>query len=100
MPPTLKKLEEGGLASFPFLRCGAAWRDVPPKYGSRNPIYCQLRRWSEAAIWEAVSVTLAEILAGIYHSSIDSATVRARISVAGRKGRLIDVLLANRRGLH
>jgi transposase len=42
------------------LRCGAPWRDVPPKYGSWNTIYRRFRRWSEAGVWESVAVTLAE----------------------------------------
>lgn len=40
------------------LRCGAPWRDVPPKYGSWNTIYRRFRRWSEAGIWETVAVTV------------------------------------------
>ena len=74
------------------LRCGTPWRDVPPKYGNRNTIYRRFRRWSEAWVWEAVSVTLAD--SGYY--SIDSTTVRAHVSAAGGKGGLIDALLAAR----
>ena len=68
------------------LRCGTPWRDVPPKYGNWNTIYRRLRLWSNAAVWEAVSVTLAEIMADRGHYSIDSTTVRALVSVAGGKG--------------
>nr|WP_232493853.1 IS5 family transposase [Novosphingobium kaempferiae] len=78
------------------LRCGAPWRDVPPKYGNWNTIYRRFRRWSEAGVWEAVSVTLAEIMADSGHYSIDSTTVRAHVSAAGGKGGLIDELLAAR----
>ena len=49
------------------LRCGAPWRDVPPKYGSWNTIYRRFRRWSEAGVWEIVAVTLAEIMADTGH---------------------------------
>ncbi|GAA5665866.1 hypothetical protein Brsp07_04373 [Brucella sp. NBRC 14130] len=42
------------------------------------------------------SVTLAEIMADSGHYSIDSTTVRAHISAAGRKGGFLDVLLAVR----
>ncbi|WP_269429180.1 transposase [Sphingomonas sp. 37zxx] len=42
------------------LRCGTPWRDVLPKYGNWNTIYRRFRRWCEAGVWEAVSVTLAE----------------------------------------
>ena len=78
------------------LRCGTPWRDVPPKYGNWNTIYRRFRRWSGAGVWEAVSVTLAEIMADSGHSSIDSTTVRAHVSAAGGKGGLIDALLAPR----
>lgn len=78
------------------LRCGTPWRDVPPKYGNWNTIYRRFRRWSEAGVWEAVSVTLAETMADSGHYSIDSTTVRAHVSAAGGKGGLIDALLAAR----
>ena len=78
------------------LRCGTPWRDVPPKYGNWNTIYRRFRRWSEAGVWEAVSVTLAEVMADSGHYSIDSTTVRAHVSAAGGKGGLIDALLAAR----
>jgi transposase len=61
------------------LRCGAPWRDVPPKYGSWNTIYRWFRRWSEAGIWEIVAVTLAEVMADCGHYSIDSTTVHAHV---------------------
>jgi transposase len=78
------------------LRCGTPWRDVPPKYGNWNTIYRRFRRWSDAGVWEAVSVTLAEIMADSGHYSIDSTTVRAHVSAAGGKGGLIEELLAAR----
>ncbi|WP_454882585.1 transposase [Sphingomonas oryzagri] len=37
--------------------------DVPPKYGNWNTTYRRFRHWSEAGVWEAVTVTLAEIMA-------------------------------------
>ncbi|WP_247873683.1 MULTISPECIES: transposase [unclassified Brucella] len=45
------------------LCCGTLWWDVPPKYGNWNIIYRRFQRWREAGVWEAVSVTLAEIMA-------------------------------------
>ncbi len=69
---------------------------MPPKYGNWNTIYRRFRRWSEAGVWEAVSVTLAEIMADSGHYSIDSTTVRTHVSAAGGKGGLIDALLAAR----
>ncbi len=41
-------------------------------------------------------LTLAEIMADSGHYSIDSTTVRAQVSAAGGKGRLIDAPLAAR----
>ena len=78
------------------LRCGTPWRDVPPKYGNWNTIHRRFRRWSDAGVWEAVSITLAEIMADSGHYSIDSTTVRAHVSAAGGKGRLVEELLAVR----
>ncbi len=78
------------------LRCGAPWRDVPPKYGRWNTIYRRFRRWSEAGVWETLAVTLSEIMADTGHYSIDSTTVRAHVSAVGGKGGLIDALLAAR----
>ena len=78
------------------LRCGTPWLDVPPRYGNWNTIYGRFRRWSEAGVWEALSVSLAEVMADSGHYSIDSATVRAHVSAAGGKGGLVDALLAAR----
>ena len=78
------------------LRCGAPSRDVPEKHGNWNTIYRRFRGWSEAGIWEIVSVTLAEMMADTGHYSIDSTTIRAHVSAAGVKGGLIDGLLAAR----
>ena len=69
---------------------------MPPKYGSWNSIYRRFRRCSDAGVWESVAVTLAEIMADSGHYSIDSTTVRAHVSAMGRKGGLIDALLAAR----
>jgi hypothetical protein len=47
-------------------------------------------------VWEAVLITVAELMAARGHYSIDSTTVRAHVSAAGGKGGLIDELLAAR----
>ena len=78
------------------LRCGTPRRDVPPRYGNWNTIYRRFRRWSEAGVWETVSVTLAEIMADSGHYSIDSTRVRAHVSAAGGKGGLVEDLLVAR----
>ena len=48
-----------------------------------NGILWRLRRWSEAGVWAAVSVTRAEIMADTGHFSIDRTTVRTHGSAAG-----------------
>ncbi|MCV9909740.1 hypothetical protein OIV19_19250 [Brucella sp. HL-2] len=49
-------------------------------------IYRRFRSWSDAGVWEAISVNLAKIIAESRHYSIDSTIVRAHISAAGEKG--------------
>jgi transposase len=68
------------------LRCGAPWRDVPPKQERWNTIYRRIRRQSEAGVWQIVVVTLAEIMADICRYSTDSTTVRAHVSQRTEKG--------------
>ena len=70
------------------LRCGMPWRDVPPKYGNWNTIYRRFRRWSEAGVWEAVSVTLAEIMADI---RTDLARRNIQAIIPGRSSRRIKI---------
>jgi len=75
---------------------GAPWRDVPEKYGKWNSIYRRFRRWSACGVWESVAIALAETMAESGHYDIDSTTVRAHVSAAGRKGGCINELLAAR----
>jgi transposase len=49
------------------LSCGTPSRGVPSKYGNWSTIYRRFRRWSEAGVWEAVSVTLTGIMADSGH---------------------------------
>ncbi|MBV2149179.1 transposase [Sphingobium sp. AS12] len=97
-PPSWQTVSNRSIINgiFWLLRCGAPWRDVPPKYGSWKTIYRRFRRWSEAGVWETVVVTLAEVMADSGRYSIDTTTVRAHVSAAGGKGGLIDALLASR----
>jgi hypothetical protein len=57
------------------------------KYGNWNSIYRQFRRWSVSGVWESVAVALAETMAESGHYKIDSTTVRAHVSAAGREAR-------------
>lgn len=73
------------------IRSGAAWRDVPARYGSWQSVYTRFRRW-------AADGTFGRMLAGVQATadaagdidwlvSVDSTIVRAHQHAAGaRKG--------------
>ena len=68
------------------IRTGAPWRDLPEKYGKWMTVYQRFRRWSEAGIWEAVAMTLAQTMANNSRHSIDSTTVRVMSQPPAQKG--------------
>jgi transposase len=78
------------------LRTGAAWRDVPERYGDWNKIHRRFSRWSEAGIWKALANTLAEAMGDSTHRGIDSTTVRGHASATAAKGKLANGRLAAR----
>jgi transposase len=72
------------------IRSGAAWRDIPARYGSWQSVYTRFRRW-------ALDGTFAVMLAGVQADadaagdidwlvSVDSTVVRAHQHAAGAKG--------------
>jgi transposase len=74
------------------------WRDLPEKHGKWLAVYRRFRRWSEAGIWEAVAMTLAQAMANNSRHSIGSTTIRSHVSVAGAKGVAIRRLARSRGG--
>jgi transposase len=71
------------------IRSGAAWRDIPARYGSWQSVYTRFRRW-------ALDGTFAAMLAGVQADadaagdidwlvSVDSTIVRAHQHAAGAK---------------
>lgn len=70
------------------VRSGAAWRDIPPRYGNWQTLYSRFRRWREAGIWQRVfeavradaraDKQLEETLA-----MLDGSSVRAHQDAAG-----------------
>ena len=68
-------------------RCAAQTWPAPAKAGGNwNTIYRRFRFWSQAAVWQALFVCLAEIMADSGHYSIDSTTVRAHVLPVGGQG--------------
>ena len=74
-----------GLSSTAYLAASLrdASAEVPPKYGNWNANNRRSRRWSEAGVWEAVTVMLDEIMANSGRYIIDSTTLGAQVSAAG-----------------
>ncbi len=70
---------------FYILRTGAAWRDLPGRYGPRTTVYNRYARWARRGIWKAIFDGLAE-RSGDSLFFIDSSIVKAQRAAAGAKG--------------
>ena len=57
------------------LRTGAAWRDLPPRYGNWNSAWRRFDRWAKAGRWAALAGALGEPDLSEIH--VDSTSVRA-----------------------
>jgi transposase len=69
---------------FWILRSGAAWRDLPERYGPWQTVYKRFVKWSEAGIFEKIFKDLAAD-ADMQDISIDSTCIKAHKSSAGAK---------------
>ena len=65
-------------------RSGAAWRDMPERYGSWSSVYDRFKRWSESGVIEAIFNALT-VDADMQDISIDSTAVDAHQHSAGAK---------------
>jgi len=68
------------------IRCGIAWRDVPPKIRELEHDLSPVPPLERGRGLESGSVTLAEIMADSGHYSIDSTTLRAMSRRRAEKG--------------
>ena len=69
---------------FWILRSGAAWRDLPERYGPWQTVYKRFVKWSEAGIFEKIFKDLAAD-ADMQDISIDSICIKTHKSSAGAK---------------
>lgn len=69
-------------------RSGAAWRDLPERYGAWESVYSRFRKWINDGILDNI-FRLLSLDAELSEISIDSTIVRAHQASAGaKKGRI------------
>ena len=69
---------------FWILRSGAAWRDLPERYGPWQTVYKRFAKWSKAGIFEKIFKDLTAD-ANMQDISIDSTCIKAHKASAGAK---------------
>ena len=67
---------------FWIARSGAAWRDLPERYGPWQTVYKRFREWSESGLIEKIFHELGED-ADLQDISIDSTYIKAHKASAG-----------------
>ena len=69
-----------------IVRSGAAWRDLPERYGAWSTVYSRFVQWQEEGLFDTILKELSEE-ADFQDMSIDSSTVKAhQASAGGKKG--------------
>ena len=68
---------------------GAAWQDVPERYGSWQNVYKRFVKWSEAGIFEKIFKDLADDV-DMQDISIDNPCIKAHKASAGAKNKIPD----------
>jgi transposase len=60
-PRSASRMESRRVVSgiFHVLRTGAAWRDLPDRYGPYTTVYNHFTRWAKAGVWQKVFEVLA-----------------------------------------
>ncbi|WP_374756007.1 IS5 family transposase [Fibrisoma montanum] len=68
-------------------RSGAAWRELPERYGPWNSVFRRFRRWAKSGVWRNVFQALQE--PDLDWLMIDSTTVRVHQHAAGQKKEIL-----------
>jgi transposase len=72
-----------------IVRSGAAWRDLPERYGAWSTVYGRFKEWQESGLFQKILSELGEE-ADLEDISLDSTCVKAHQHSAGaKKGRQI-----------
>ena len=67
------------------LRSGAAWPDLPERYGKWKSVHTRFARWAKAGVWERVFTVLTADRRNEY-LMLDTTLVRAHQQAATGKG--------------
>lgn len=65
-------------------RSGAAWRDLPERYGSWETVYTRFKKWDEQHVFEEI-FSILSIDADYQDLSLDSTSIKAHEHSAGAK---------------
>lgn len=65
-------------------RSGAAWRDLPERYGAWSTVYSRFAQWQEEGLFQRILDEL-ELEADLQDMSLDSTCVKAHQHSAGAK---------------
>ena len=64
-------------------RSGAAWRDLPERFGPWGTVYQRFNRWSQKGVWQKVFEAMQD--PDLEWLMVDSTSVRAHQQAAGQK---------------
>ena len=67
-----------------IVRSGAAWRDLPERYGAWSTVYGRFAEWQESGVFQKILAELGEE-ADLEDMSMDSTSVKAHQHSAGAK---------------
>ena len=65
-------------------KSGAAWRDLPERYGPWQTVYTKFKKWEESGIFEKIFYAL-NVDADYQDLSLDSSSIKAHQHSAGAK---------------